>query len=159
MIEIQEYIDASEKMKKLGLRKPEFMAILPRNFDTAETPDLLLYPNEAKTIHSLIRQAEIDITPLEDGILFKDEQSFTFVAPLILFTSIIIAQNPHLINITINIISDYIYDRIRGTRKNANLKLEYIIETRNGDYKKLNYEGNIDGLNNLPEIIKEIHDD
>jgi len=159
MVAIVDYVDVPERMKLFSLKEPTQAAILPRHFDSIENVDALVYPSEAKTVHSLIRQSGIVIDPLDEKIHFKEEQSFAFVSPLIFFASTVIAQNPHLIDLSINLLSDYIYDRIRGTNKQDNVKMEYVVETKSGKYKKINYEGPIEGLKTLPKVIKEIHDD
>lgn len=82
------------------------------------------------------------------------------VGPTILITSSVIIQNPHLITITLNVISNYLTDFFKGVPNNqTNAKLSIVVKNKSGDYKKIKYNGHKDELKELPKIIKAVHDE
>lgn len=159
MINVVDYLDVRQKIASLGLSEPEGVAFLPRHFEGANSVSELEYENETPTFRSLMRQGGIPVSRLERGkINFKDEQSIALIAPIIFITSQLIAQNPLLLDVMVGVVSNYVYDVIRGTHREDKVKMEYVVETKSGLYKKLTYEGNVDGMKEIPKIIRETHD-
>jgi len=159
MIEVTDYLNVREKITRLELSQPEGIAFLPRGFEKANSVNELVYESETPTIRSLLRQEGIPVSRLEkDKINFKEEQSIAFIAPILFITSQLITQNPALLDVIVGVVSNYVYDVIKGTRRNDKVKLEYVVETTTGQYKKLTYEGTAEGMKEIPKTIKEIHD-
>jgi hypothetical protein len=159
MIKVVDYPNVREKITSLGLSEPDGVVFLPRHFAEANSVADLEYENETSTFRSLMRQGGIPVSRLERGkINFKDEQSIAFIAPIIFITSQLIVQNPLLLDVMVNVVSSYVYDVISGTHRGDKVKMEYVVETKSGLYKRLTYEGNVDGMKELPKIIKETHD-
>jgi len=72
----------------------------------------------------------------------------------------LLSQNPHLMTIALNVISNYLTEWFRGIpRDGRKVKLRIITETKSGLYKEIEYEGPPDGLKDLPEVIREVHNE
>lgn len=71
-----------------------------------------------------------------------------------------LSENSTLLSVGINVLSNYVTDYFKGTFGSQNVKLEIIVETKPKKvYKSINYEGNLDGLKDLPKIIKSLKDE
>jgi len=159
MVNIKDYINVRKKTKELECQNPSSLALLPTNFDKAKTKNELRYESTAQTIRKLWRNNNIIETPIEtsgENFVSINKKSFEWVSPVIFFSAAWLSQNPHLINIALNVISNYLTDWFRGLPKNEKIaKLDIVIEKKNGEYKKIQYKGPPEGLNSLPKIIKE----
>jgi hypothetical protein len=85
-IQITDYIDVEKRALDLGLNVPSGIAILPRNFDTAESADELIHESTAPTIRVLWRQAGVAETRLEkEGMKIPQgsRKSWEWVGPII----------------------------------------------------------------------------
>ena len=163
MIQVEDYIDVKEKIGKLGLNRPVLLAILPRNFATAESREELVHEDTTPTIRVLWRQNGISETPIEkerEPFPIVLEESFEWVGPLILFTSTFITQNPQLVDLSFGVMANYLTDWFKGVRESEKTaKLDIIVEKENGTYKKIHYEGAPEGLKEMPKIIRSIRDE
>lgn len=163
MIKVENYVNVKEKAQKLNLNIPLQIALLPKNFKTAKDKKELIHASTTPTVRKLWIQNNIQETPIEksgEKIPCSAEKAFEWIGPTIFVSSLLLSQNPHLVNIALNVISNYLTDWFRGIAYNERkVKLSIVVETRSGDYKEVKYEGPLDGLGKLPKIIKEIHDE
>lgn len=163
MVEIKEYINVKNRAQDLDCDVPESIAILPRNFENANSKDELSHESTTSTIRILWRQNHIIETPIEkqgEKIPFIIEESFGWVGPVIFVASAFLTQNPHLINIALGVISNYLTDWFKGIRdQDRNTSLDIVIETKSGSYKRVHYEGPPEGLEKLPEVIRSVHNE
>jgi hypothetical protein len=163
MIEVQDYIDVKRRAQDLNCNIPNLIAILPRNFENAKTKEELVHEDSTATIRVLWKKEGIVETPIEEegeSIPFIVEKAFEWIGPLLLFTSTLITQNPQLTDISLGVVSNYLTDWFKGVRTSEKItKLDVVVEKRNGSYKKIHYEGSPEGLKELPQIIRSIHDE
>ena len=160
---VEEFVDVKKKAQDLDCNIPDSIAVLPRNFENAKSKEDLVHEASTATIRVLWRQNSIIETPVEkegEVIPFVVEEAFGWVGPLIFFASAVIAQNPHLIDISIGVISNYLTDWFKGVvDREKKVKLDIVVETKSGCYKKIQFEGPPEGLKELPEIIRSTHDE
>lgn len=163
MILVEDYINVKKRIESLGYNQPAAMAILPRNFEKASSRSELVYEGTSETIRKLWKQKGILDTRLEkegEKTFFVIEESFEWIGPLILFTSTMITQNPQMVDLSIGVISNYLADWFKGiTESEKKAKIDVIVEKKDGSYKKIHYEGPIEGLKELPGIARSIHDE
>ena len=161
MFKISDYINVRKRAQELGCNIPTSIAILPRNFATAASKEELIHESTTPTVRVLWRQNSITETPLEqpeEKFPLAAEHSFEWIGPTIFISAMLLSQNQHLVTIALNIISNYLSEWFRGIpRDNRKTKLSIVIETKNGLYKKIEYEGPPDGLKDLLEVIREVH--
>ena len=148
-IQVSDYIDVEKKALELGFNAPTGLTILPRNFDTANSPDELIHEGTTPTIRSLLRQAGVQETRIEkegDKIPHSARESWEWVAP-ILYISQWMLTNAAL-PATIDLISNYIYDIAKGYHHDAEVTLEYVMETvektkrgKKREYKRITIKG------------------
>ncbi len=146
-IQVSEYINIEKKASELGCSIPSGLTILPQNFDTAKSPDELIYESTTATIRSILRQAGIQETKLEkQGIKIphRANKSWEWVGPLIYISSSMLSDAA--LPIGLNLISSYIYDLFKGHPRNSEGTIEFIVETEKTEhgerrYKRLTFKG------------------
>ena len=62
---------------------------------------------------------------------------------------------PSSLSLSLNVIANYATDFLRGVSGNPNVKLDIVVEKNDKTCKKISYEGSIDGLKDLPAVIRE----
>ncbi|HEY6349660.1 MAG TPA: hypothetical protein VI636_09645 [Candidatus Angelobacter sp.] len=159
---VSDYIDVGKKMADLGCRHPERMALLPINFESATSIDQLLQASETATIKKLLLAQAI---PLDDIVApsqrppYVKNKSHGWVAPILFISASIYSQNQMLISVALNVLGNYATDFFRGDHGTHNVKLNVVIEKKNRAYKKIAYDGPVEGLKELPKIIREATDE
>ncbi|MDK2907297.1 MAG: hypothetical protein PWQ66_1258 [Petrotoga sp.] len=163
MLKVSDYIDVKKKAEELGCNIPTSIALLPRNYELAVTKEDLIHESTTSTVRILWRQNNVIETPLEQsGEKFPCifEHAFEWIGPTIFISAMLLSQNPHLVTITLNVISNHLTEWFRGIpRDSRKSKLCIVTETKSGHYKKIEYEGPPDGLKDLPEIIREVNNE
>lgn len=162
-IDISEYVNVSERATELGCNTPTGLTILPLNFDTAKQKDDLLYRDTAGTVRKLWRLQGLEETSIEksgDSFPLLGEREFEWVAPTLFYSWALISQNLALAEMAISIISDYLSRILRGLPpKKKSVRLDVVFEKADGECRKLHYEGDIDGLKDIPDAINSIVSD
>lgn len=158
--EVLDYINVEERCLELGCNIPTQLAILPINFDTASSKDELVHEDTTSTIRKLWRKAGIAETKIEkegDKIPYEQRKSIELAIPTIFVGYSILSQDPALVSIALNIISNYVTDFFKGIVGEKKVKWDIVVE-QNEDHKSkvIHYEGDANGLDKLPEVIKEL---
>jgi hypothetical protein len=163
MIEVEDFPDVKKIAQKIGCNVPETIAILPRNFTSAKSKEELRNQSTTSTIRVLWKEAGVIETPIEkEGEKIPEYVMnwFEWVGPTILVTSTLITQNPQLVELSLGVIANYLTDFFKGVpKKQKKAKLEIVAETKSGNYKRVRYEGDIDGIKELHKIIRSLHDE
>ena len=159
-IKVTNYIDVSAKALELGLNVPTGLAILPTNFESARSKDELIDEELIPTIRSLWRQAGLSETRLEnEDFPVEIRRSLDITLPTIFVGISLLTQNPNLVAIAINIISNYLTDFFKGILDNHKIKLDTIVQKTENQFCCVHYEGDKEGLTELPAIIEAMYND
>jgi hypothetical protein len=158
--QISDYADIVHRAQYLGCQIPSGIAILPRNFATAQSAEELLFESETPTVRVLWRKAGVVETPIlttSQKTAQISEKSFeAWIAPTIFVSLSLLSQNPGLVSVALGVISNYLTDLFKGFTDKRNVRLDIIVETKNKGYKNIHYEGPVDGLKDLPSIVREV---
>jgi hypothetical protein len=159
---ITDYVDVSKKMADLGCRCPERMALLPINFESATSIAELLQASEAATIKKLLLAEALPI----DDILDRSQRPpyvknkwHEWVAPILFVSASLYSQNPTLVSVALNILGNYATDFFKGSHGVHEVRLNIVVGKKNKTYKRIAYQGPIEGLKDLPEVIREVADE
>jgi hypothetical protein len=163
-IEVSEYVDVKKRALELGCNIPTELALLPRNFEVVKSRDELIHEGSVPTIRVLWRQAGISETKIEkegDRYSCVQEKAFReWIGPIIFVGISLLSQNPHAISVALGVISNYLTDWFKGIPDNRKIvRQDLVVETIEAKgmiYKRIRYEGDIEGLQQLPEIIREV---
>ncbi len=161
-IEIKESINYKNKISELKLDFPEGVVLLPNSIDSATDASQLMFDAEYDTVQKLLKSKGIEVNALsKDGGFPKIvNQSFEWAGPLILFTSKLISENPEIITTTISTITNYLINKLRGVPKGDNsVNLKITTETQSGKFKKIEYKGPVEGMKDLADVVKSVHEE
>lgn len=157
--EITDYVDVASRATDLGLKLPSGLAILPRNFDSAASPEEFLYESTTPTVRLLWREAGVTETRLESEAARArciGEKAALWVAPTIFVGALLLTQNPQVVSIAINVISSYLTDMFRGLPVGRDVRLDVVVEkTSRRKCVRVRYEGKLEGLRDVPELVRE----
>jgi hypothetical protein len=156
-VQVSDYIDVEKKALELGYAAPTGLTILPKNFATAASANELIHEGTTATVRTLLRQAGIQETRLEkEGEKFPStrQEFWEWIGPII-FVSQWMLTNA-VLPITLGVISSYIYDITKGHHHDAEVTVDYVVETtektKHGEkrtYKRITIKGS-------PQEIKEV---
>jgi hypothetical protein len=159
-IKLSEYVSVAERADELGLQVPGSLAILPRNFDTADTPEALYHESSTLDLRRLLRQAGIIETPIEPpGVKIPtiSEKYYEFIGPLLFFGASSWIGNESPIEMSMSVIGNYLTDVFKRTTGQKKARLGFVLErTKSRTCVRLDYEGRGDDFGQLVALIKEI---
>ena len=160
---ITEYLNVGQKIADLGCQFPTGLALLPANFESAMSSADFRQVSKAATVKTLFRNAGLphgDITDKGQRPPYIHNNSFEWVAPTVFVSAALFSENPNYVSIALSVIANYATDFFKGMTGTKTVKLEIVVEqTKARTCKKLSYEGDVDGLQALPEIIRGLSDE
>ena len=167
-IEVSDYIDVSRKLEELGCAQPEGIGILPYQFDTcisADKPSLL---RRTRTVVRLFEDNNIPVSIIEkegqpvEYITIASSEWFTGIGPTFLIPAALLAENPHIVSLALNVLANYLTDLFKGA-KGGNAYLEIVTEKVEKDgsktYTKVRCPAAPEVLKELPGIVNKIFDE
>lgn len=156
-IAVTDYLDIQMRLSEFGLPNATGLTLLPTNLASAPNAEDLLQASEAATVRSLFRSAGLGFTELPDrthGIRYIQNNAADWVGPTIFVAGSLWSQNPLAISVALSVVSNYLTDLFKGI-KHRTAKLDFIVErTKDGTYKHLAYEGDIEGIAMLEKVIR-----
>lgn len=157
---ITDYINVHQRAVDLGCVVPQSIALLPINFDSAQARTDFLQPSEAATVRTLFRNNNLpieELLPVSEHAPYIQNNSFEWIAPTLFISSALMTQNQVAVEVALHVLASYIKDFFKGITGTKTVKLTIVVEKK-GDRscKKIDYEGDVAGMDTLPEIIKHI---
>ena len=156
-VQVVDYVDVEKKALGLGLISPKELAILPKNFDTAISVEELLNESTTPTIRSLWRQNGIVETRIEKQgtkIPLESRKSWEWVGPIIYISTWMLTNTA--IPITLNLISSYLYDVLKGPQHDGEVTLDFVSEIVEKDKKSEKKQSRRLTIKCSPKELKEI---
>jgi hypothetical protein len=159
-VEVSSYVDVTLRAAELGCRAPSGIALLPRNFESAERRDELVHDAAGLSVRAAWRSEGIEESRLEpEGELWPATQqdAAEWLGPVIFVTGSFLSNNPDAINVALGVVANYVTDFFRGTpvdRQRA--KLTVVVETEDGQSRRVDYQGPPEGIRDLPGVIREL---
>lgn len=154
-----EEFDISTKLTELELLLPENIAFFPENLDTAKAKSEFVFTDsllDLKKIFQKEKNIAVDTLGL-DTEFYRSRKSSDIYLPAIFFGLTVISENSTLVSISLNVLSNYVYDLCKGTIGNKTAHIDLYIETKEkGKVKKISYKGSVEGLKELDKIIKKM---
>ncbi|GET22138.1 hypothetical protein [Prolixibacter denitrificans] len=156
--EITDYINLNNRLKELNIDKSISLSILPENIISANSEDDFVFTDTALEIKKYLNHHDIEIELLKSTDLkLKQRRAIDFFAPIVFIGYSILTENYPIVKTVIDLLSKQISDYYKGTFGKKNVKIEIVVETTpKSEYKSINYEGDIEGLKTIPEIIKSL---
>jgi hypothetical protein len=160
---ILRFPSVSARLAELGCPFPDGLALLPTNFETASSPADFLQVSEAATVKTLFRIANLpqsDLVPKAQRPPYIQNNSFEWVAPTIFVSAALLTDHANYVSVALSVIANYATDFFKGMSGKKTVKLEVVVEqTKTRICKRLVYEGDVDGLKEIPKIVREMGDE
>ena len=151
-------VDLKEKINTLQLSLPGDMAFLPENIETVTDQNDFIFPETLIQLKKVFRANGIAITPFGSNSpkLMARKTADIFLPSLFIGLGIA-SENPIVVSITLNVLSNYLTDFFKGTFEKKTVSLDIYVE-KNGQKKitKIEYKGSIEGLKSLSDVIKQL---
>jgi len=161
-IEQSDYINVIDKANSLGCSIPTDFAFLPRNFEEAVSRQELVHETLTIEIRKALREKGIKESRLErEGERYPTvlERAGDFVVPTV-FISMFLSQNPEVLSIVINVISNYIYDFLKNKKSRDEITFSAVFEiSQRKKYLKIDYKGTESAMDKIKPIIESIKKD
>ncbi|WP_164922588.1 hypothetical protein [Rhodospirillum rubrum] len=157
-VTVADFVNVAEQAIALGCPALEKIAVLPENFATVRTAADFLQRSEADTVRKLFR---LENVPTDDSKPFKapyiQNNGFEWVGPLIFIGAGVISDNANYVSVSLNLISNFLYDFFKTSQGKNTVKLNIVVEKQsNKNCKLITYEGDVAGMSSLPDIIREV---
>lgn len=152
---IEEY-KIESNLEKLDLKLPDQLSFFPENLETAEKKDDFIFTESIIELNKYFKANDLKLDVFGgDTELYRSRKNADIYLPAIFFSFSVISENPNLISVSLNILSSYIYDALKGTIGKKTAHVEFHIESKEkGKVKKIHYKGDVEGLKGLEKVIK-----
>jgi hypothetical protein len=159
-VTVEDYVRVDERVKELGCSFPTGLAIVPIRFESATSLTDLRTASHTETVLKFFKSEGIPVgsfLPESNALPYIVNKHFEWLGPILFVPLALMNENPQLVSLAIGVLSNCITDFFKGIPKSQrNVRLDIVVETESDRiYKKISYDGGIDGLNALPKIIRE----
>jgi hypothetical protein len=121
----------------------------------------VIYPQTTVSVLKKLKLGGVDTHiaygQLKDAVL-SDNRSIDWFGPILLFTATALSENSALVDVSLNIISSYVYDLFKGKTEDPRVRCTFVYQGQeNSKCKKVSYEGPVSGLATVKDIVQELH--
>lgn len=151
-----EEIEITTSLSRLQLTIPQGITFFPENFDSATSIGEFVFSDAISDLNKQVRKSNISVNTLGDAPPQTRSRKFAdIILPTIVIT---LAQDPNVVSVFLNLLSNYIYDRLKGSLGQKTAQVELLIEhDKHGKFKKIVFKGGSKDFQHLSEIIKTIN--
>jgi hypothetical protein len=158
---VADHVSVANQAAELGCLLSNVITILPENFEKANNPAQFLHRSEAATVKSLFRQNQIPLAtlmPSSGQPRYIHNNGFEWIGPTLFISAGLLSENANAASIAINVLSNYLTDLFEGVGGSQRVKLEIVVEKRNGCVcKRISFDGPPDALSEIPAVIESIN--
>lgn len=161
MASTSDYISVPDQAKRLGCNVPTRLAILPRGFETAKNRSDLLHESSVSTLRKLWKEARLEedlLEPHGERLWYITEKAYDLLLPTLFVGSALLSQNSYVLSVALGVIANYVTEHFRGSPGNKDVKLSIVVQTAQGLYKKVDYQGPGQDLPRLHDIVREVNE-
>lgn len=151
-----EEIDLDEILNKLAIEFPSNLCFFPENIDSAKNRDAFIFTDSIVDIIKIFRQNNLEFSTLGgESYLVRSRKSADFFVPALFFSLSLITENPAIVTVSLSVLANYITDFFKGSFGQKRVNLDIYVETDGKKkIKKIIYNGDIEGIEKLEDIIK-----
>jgi hypothetical protein len=149
---MSEPTDIIGRLETLGLAFPTDCAFIPSNVFRAESKEDLHYPKLTPDLEKALEDGGIQLERLSEpsSRFYVELRGIDWFLP-VLAVGHAIASDPNALQIVLNIISSYLYDRMKRLKRDSGTVRMSLVKRGAGTCEWLNYEGPVEGLRLLAE--------
>ena len=133
------------------------LLLVPNNWLTEDTD--YVYPTSLVSVVKLLKQKNIPVDtlhPIDATTLLQDNRAIDWISPTVVISSLLLTQQPDLVSIALNIISNYVTDIFKGINADPKVKLNILQVAENGKTQRVEYAGPVSGLSEVIEVVKAL---
>ncbi|KKX46646.1 hypothetical protein [Sphingobacterium sp. IITKGP-BTPF85] len=151
-------LNLNNKLEELSLSLPSTISFFPENLETVEAKEKFIFTESMVDLNKVFRQSNITLEVLGgDTELYRSRKNADIYLPAVFFSLSMISENPNLVSVSLNVLSSYVYDRLKGSFGKKTAHAEFYIETKEkGKIKKVSYKGEASGIKDLEKVIKAL---
>ena len=157
---ISDYIHVFEKLDELGCSYPEGIAILPVNFERATPTTTIEQLRGPFPIGKLFIMNDVPCSEIRrenEKPVYIAHRSFEWVLPTLFFSAALLSENPAIVSVSLGVVANFLTDTFKVTGRKQTGKLDIVIEkNKYRTFKKISYEGPIDEMSKLDDIVKKV---
>lgn len=157
---VEEYSDAGVMLNQFDFNSNQTLFFIPENFSDEVRSSEYIYSESTSDVKKVFKTENLIIKYLTtDTPLLRARKSADWYGPILFISYSVLSENPTIIGISLNLISSYLYDYFKGTIVDTKkVKFEIVIETKkNKILQKVKYEGTVEGIKELTEVIKSLN--
>lgn len=153
--EVQDYDEYSDVIDGYRINPENKLYFIPENFEEENNSENFIYSETTSEIRKLFLNENQRIVYLtNDKPSLRMRKNSDWFGPAILITSSILSENPRIIDVSLSLISSYLYDLFKGKPEDKKVQFDIIIGCKGKKgYKKISYKGNVEGITALTEVI------
>lgn len=147
------------KLADRFLKEPKLnLTFLPENLNEVEDSEKFIYSESTIDIRKVFSLDNITVDYLtNDKPILRARKTADWFGPALFIGFSVLTENSTLINISLNLLSSYLYDFFKGTVSNKKVKFEIVIERRKSkEFQKITYDGTVEGIKDLEGVIKQL---
>ncbi len=152
------YNQLANSFSKHAIDLDKGIYFIPENiFDCGETSNFI-YSETTSDLRKILKKGNVQVHYLtEDKPLLRSRKGADWFGPTLLFGLSVIVDDPHLIDIGLNLVSSYLYDFFKGKIGDKSVKFEVVVECKKKEeFKKITYEGPVEGIAELAKVVKSL---
>jgi hypothetical protein len=158
VIQTSDYTDVSVKADQLGLRLEGDFVLLPRNFEETGPTGAFVHDRNEATVRKLLSEAGLKVQTLEKAEgeeRVHVQEAAEWIAPIIYAAASYIKENPEAVKLAFDVLFEY----LKANFGNRSVKMKIVTrETRKSKDTMITYEGPVEGVKDLPKVIREVVD-
>jgi len=159
-IETRKIQNYGPRLRELALSSSSDVVLLPSNLEKISGADDLIFESTTPTTEKILREAGIPVSSLsiEGDPKQRGRKGLEWIGPVILITSAVYMENPHVISMTVGVISNYLTDFFKGFAGDKKVKLDFVVENKDG-YVQCSYEGPPEELDRVQRVLEQLRDE
>lgn len=135
------------------------LSIIPDNYDRQTESEKYYYSSTLPTVEKLLNKNDVQylVVGKDDQSKLLEQRGYEWISPTLFVGYLFFSQNQALVSITLNVISNYLYDLFKG-KKESTISIDLLVEeTKTKTIKRINYKGPVEGISKLNETLKEFY--
>ena len=153
-----DHLNLNSKLEELSLILPSTLSFFPENLENVETKEKFIFTESMVDLNKVFRQNEIALEIFGgDTELYRSRKNADIYLPAVFMSLSMISEDANLISVSLNVLSSYVYDKLKGSSGKKVTHVEFYIETEEkGIIKKISYKGEASGIKDLEKVIKTL---
>lgn len=153
---VEEYNQLVEEFRRLDLDVSSSLIFLPENLEEAKCKEEFVFSDSLSDIEKIFRENDIPFIQLGGySGQYRVRKNADWWGPALYFGASMLSENSTFVSIALNVLSNYLTDFFKGSFSDKKVKIEIYVEERRGvKFKKITYEGGLEGIKELENIIK-----